>query len=216
MRRLPPPSCLASHASWHPSSSFPSSGGPTIAAATGKQALLSAVATKGAQRHPDPRLSCPRAGDRRRTEESLFSSGLQVNPSNVKLLNNMARIEESRQNVESAVAYYRTALQIESRSLRTVTNLGNLYVRLSRLREAESVFLKVRHVCSRFPLRFQTPFSSFPSSNCVADCMTASLGLRTTDREGERQRVTACQSRMRAVCSEAESLTYTLISCLSS
>lgn len=80
---------------------------------------------------------------RRRSEESLFSSGLKVNPSNVKLLNNMARLEESRQNVQSAITYYRTALQIESRSLRTFMNLGNLYSRMGKLRDAESVFLKV-------------------------------------------------------------------------
>lgn len=109
----------------------------------------------------------------RRNEESLFSAGLKVNPWNVKLLNNMARIEESRHNVEAAITYYRTALQIESQSLRTFMNLGNLYSRLGKLREAESVFLKVCHVFLPFPFRFQSPLSSFPSNNCVPDCLTA-------------------------------------------
>ena len=96
-----------------------------------------------------------------------------MNPWNVKLLNNMARIEESRQNVHAAIAYYRTALQIEKQSLRTFMNLGNLYSRLGKLREAESVFLKVCHVFSPFPFRFQSPLFFISVLQLYSCCLTA-------------------------------------------
>ena len=79
----------------------------------------------------------------RHDEISLFSSGLKVNPVNIKLLNNMGRLEEKRANFAAAVKYYNKALALEDKSLRTYLNLGNLYSRLSRFDEAEAVYRKV-------------------------------------------------------------------------
>lgn len=82
----------------------------------------------------------------RQNEESLYTAGLRVNPMNVKLLNNMARIEESRQNIGSAITYYEKALEIENQSLRTFVNLGNLYSRIGKLEEAKAVLFKAKEV----------------------------------------------------------------------
>ena len=66
-----------------------------------------------------------------------------MNPVNIKLLNNMGRLEEKRANFAAAVKYYNKALALEDKSLRTYLNLGNLYSRLSRFDEAEAVYRKV-------------------------------------------------------------------------
>ena len=55
----------------------------------------------------------------------------------------MGRLEEKRGNFLAAVKYYKQALSLEEKSLRTHLNLGNLYSRLSRFDEAEAVYRKV-------------------------------------------------------------------------
>lgn len=66
-----------------------------------------------------------------------------MNPVNIKLLNNMGRLEEKRANFDAAVKYYNKALALEDKSLRSYLNLGNLYSRLSKFDEAEAVYRKV-------------------------------------------------------------------------
>lgn len=55
----------------------------------------------------------------------------------------MGRLEEKRANFGAAVKYYKQALALEDKSLRTYLNLGNLYSRLSKFDEAEAVYRKV-------------------------------------------------------------------------
>lgn len=52
------------------------------------------------------------------TELTLFSSGLKVNPENIKLLNNVGRLEENVGNYSLAEKHFKKAISIETASLR--------------------------------------------------------------------------------------------------
>lgn len=70
----------------------------------------------------------------------LFDSGLLVNPKNVKLLNNLGKIYESKGNSSLALNYYQKAISIHPDDVRGYLNLGNALVKLNRVSEAETAY----------------------------------------------------------------------------
>lgn len=71
-------------------------------------------------------------------ELSLYTSGLSVNPENVKLLNNVGRLHEKNGDFDLAIRYYRTSIEIEPDYVRGHLNLANTLASLNATDEAEA------------------------------------------------------------------------------
>ncbi|XP_053214391.1 protein O-mannosyl-transferase Tmtc3-like, partial [Panonychus citri] len=77
-----------------------------------------------------------------KNELSLFTSGLNVNPGNVKLLNNVGRLYEDQGNLALALSYYEKSVTIEPDDVRGYLNLGKALTKIGRLPEAEMFYRK--------------------------------------------------------------------------
>lgn len=78
----------------------------------------------------------------RRDEQTLYKAGLDVNPNNVKLLNNFGKINEDQENYGAALGYYSRATELHPDDVRGYFNLGNVYAKLKRLDQAEMYYRK--------------------------------------------------------------------------
>uniref|UniRef100_T1JUU9 UDP-N-acetylglucosamine--peptide N-acetylglucosaminyltransferase SPINDLY n=1 Tax=Tetranychus urticae TaxID=32264 RepID=T1JUU9_TETUR len=82
-------------------------------------------------------------------ELSLFTSGLNVNPTNVKLLNNVGRLYENQGNLSMALSFYEKAVSIQPDDVRGYLNLGKALTKIGRLEEAERSYRKALDLIPR-------------------------------------------------------------------
>ncbi|XP_023224570.1 transmembrane and TPR repeat-containing protein CG4050-like [Centruroides sculpturatus] len=82
------------------------------------------------------------------TDYALYKSGLQVNPRNVKLLNNVGQVVEKLGKYKEAIGYYIKAISTCPEDVTAYLNLGNVYTKLKRYQEAEKAY---QHAKSLLP-----------------------------------------------------------------
>lgn len=79
-----------------------------------------------------------------KTEMSLFTSGLKVNPGNAKLLNNIGHVLEGEDRFREALEYFLKATQVQPDDLGAFINVGRAYSSLGMTDEAEAYFRKAK------------------------------------------------------------------------
>ena len=78
----------------------------------------------------------------RHDERTLFQADLRTHPSNVKLLNNLGKLEEASGDYSSALRLYNLATQSQPNDVRGWLNCANLHTKLGNYSLAENYYRK--------------------------------------------------------------------------
>lgn len=77
-------------------------------------------------------------------EQSLFESGIKVNPRNAKLFNNLGHVYEKRANWTMAMTYFRKAVDLQPDDLGTVINVARTHLNSGDAAKSEELLWYLR------------------------------------------------------------------------
>lgn len=80
------------------------------------------------------------------TELSLYQSGLEVNPNNAKLYNNIGHLYEAQDKFGEALQYFLKAVTMQPDDLGAYLNIGRTYMQLKELSLAEEYLRKAKNL----------------------------------------------------------------------
>jgi len=78
-----------------------------------------------------------------RDEKSLWESNLRYEPNSVIAYNGLALIAQSDGNIDKAIEYLQTGLDIKSNDVKMLNNLGVMYMKKGKMAQAIEIFKKV-------------------------------------------------------------------------